>query len=1100
MKNNELSLLFIKKRNEFKNKEIKTLYIPHKKLKEKIYNNKLIELNNQINNNVIYEKYNMKEHIQKKSIDDYFEKLIIKTDIIENEIFDKNNDFEIIKYPIIIESKINIINSNSIIKNLEKKNISRYHQEYIILDHDNQLNLIFENEYLGNLEKDIEKNIVNIINLKNSYLILFLLSTNRVKILIIIFSLHNLYYKSFEFNSIFLYKYTNNFFQNLISCKTYLNYYSEFCKKEEKLSILNLKSYKISQNLKINENIIKSFFFKKLNSKFQFEKLEINMHTHSFNKINKFYLEKFICQSYNLNLPKLIFLLKNNYLHFIEIIEYKNSTIELLNKTWELKKIQNNYSKYSYLFKKNSIINIKNKRNILIDNSIINKFLLKERLSTILVNENFQTKKINFKKNIIYFNSLLYSLAFENLKIIKKNLIKLMKNDLLNHQNDTFECENNNYFFYLNNIFLNCEIQDYRFNRLILKISKEISKFNNTEEFIKLTKSKDNLVITIFNRINEFIQNGSNNINGISKNVFIKNILNKIKIISTYFNCSKYYIQFSQELYFELSIVNNLINCFGIFYDYNYISKKINKYQTNKINDYETKYFLINSNDLISLNNNSIAYQFLKFYEKIYIHNGDPYVFNFNFDKNIKTISNTKLHDLVINLFINYIFIYFKFSKISIKNSKLLKNEINNQFRLLINTSIIPNPIIKKCVNYQFSSFNFIADMIIILIEKICFNPFIKVLLLLLYLNLGYPFISYKNGILWSILISILQEIQKSNYSYQILNKISNDLFLYFDVKIKLYLISMKKSKEIIISTENNYFLYINPFILNYNYHNNLVHLDFSIIFLLINQILKINNTIDSFKDNWKLSDYFSRNKSVLNNFEIIEIEKDSIYDVKSGRRVFENKQDVETIALEFYKQTYNYLGIHGENLIIPLLLEIFFYEILYENKFYSKELLDEEFNNYYLHPYHNLPFDIFTSNFKNRNLEKIQKKINEIKNYTYKDITIQINQFYNSYIENSTFFQKDLDIHSQENINFISIAFGGKKLGNLFNIILNKLQFCGFLDLFLWPNEINNDKIFGQIIICEVKSVNDFLKENQIWWIGNLLQCDIKVNILKIK
>ena len=100
--------------------------------------------------------------------------------------------------------------------------------------------------------------------------------------------------------------------------------------------------------------------------------------------------------------------------------------------------------------------------------------------------------------------------------------------------------------------------------------------------------------------------------------------------------------------------------------------------------------------------------------------------------------------------------------------------------------------------------------------------------------------------------------------------------------------------------------------------------------------------------------------------------------------------------------------------------------------------------------------------------------------------------------------------IYNKEILIKIGVAFGPKKLVEIFKVILNqglKYVKTGMPDLFLW-SEKSKTKHKGQffyseinsIKLVEVKSVNDKLSDNQKFWLKTFYDNDINVEVLHIK
>jgi hypothetical protein len=252
--------------------------------------------------------------------------------------------------------------------------------------------------------------------------------------------------------------------------------------------------------------------------------------------------------------------------------------------------------------------------------------------------------------------------------------------------------------------------------------------------------------------------------------------------------------------------------------------------------------------------------------------------------------------------------------------------------------------------------------------------------------------------------------------------------------------------------------------------------------------------------------------KEINDNFDIKklfkEIEADSLYSSSSGRRQYNLTNDkfseiatVEEFALNYYLKQENLKGIHGENFVLPALYTLLLWEEIYYDK------IDLVFQC----KYQTFPLDFFEKDFYINRKEVIDKKLEKIKKYKKEELIEHIKLIYetkngikNPYVEwNSHIYNGEILIK-------IGIAFGPKKLVDIFYVILNqglKAVKTGMPDLFLWKEDSKSkykEKIYyaesNSIKLVEVKSINDKLSDNQKFWLKTFYENGINVEVLHIK
>ena len=154
---------------------------------------------------------------------------------------------------------------------------------------------------------------------------------------------------------------------------------------------------------------------------------------------------------------------------------------------------------------------------------------------------------------------------------------------------------------------------------------------------------------------------------------------------------------------------------------------------------------------------------------------------------------------------------------------------------------------------------------------------------------------------------------------------------------------------------------------------------------------------------------------------------------------------------------------------------------------------------------------DFFEKDFYINRKEVIDKKLEKIKKYKKEELIEHIKLIYetkngikNPYVEwNSHIYNGEILIK-------IGVAFGPKKLVDIFYVILNqglKAVKTGMPDLFLWKEDSKSkykEKIYyaesNSIKLVEVKSINDKLSDNQKFWLKTFYENGINVEVLHIK
>jgi hypothetical protein len=227
--------------------------------------------------------------------------------------------------------------------------------------------------------------------------------------------------------------------------------------------------------------------------------------------------------------------------------------------------------------------------------------------------------------------------------------------------------------------------------------------------------------------------------------------------------------------------------------------------------------------------------------------------------------------------------------------------------------------------------------------------------------------------------------------------------------------------------------------------------------------------------------------------FKKVEIQADSVYNQYTGRRVYSvngEKTTVEILAISYYKE-FGYTGVHGENLILPALYNLFLWDIIYYDK------VQYVFQS----PFQTFPLDLFTCDFYMSRKELIDKRLNEISEYSIPEMKSYIDTIYLSKKNTKTVFIIWNHMYNEKDlITKIAIAITPKILAQLFMDYAKNLKFMlkGMPDLFLWK-ENKGEVIEGSALLVEVKSTNDKLSDHQKFWIDLLDRLNISIEILHI-
>lgn len=266
-------------------------------------------------------------------------------------------------------------------------------------------------------------------------------------------------------------------------------------------------------------------------------------------------------------------------------------------------------------------------------------------------------------------------------------------------------------------------------------------------------------------------------------------------------------------------------------------------------------------------------------------------------------------------------------------------------------------------------------------------------------------------------------------------------------------------------------------------------------------------NVVDKFFNQSKIEKNEKPIFSLPNIFKTIH--SDSAISDYNGRRIYASAKqgviNVEQYALDYYLEHDSFVGIHGENEVIPSLLNVFLWDCIYYDN------IPFVFQS----PYQSFPLDFFYPEFYLSRKEIIDLRLEQIEKYTVEDIISYINKIFEKKKNIKTVFLNWKSFTcTKENLINISIAFTPVKMVKVFKEIVKNIKFVikGMPDLFLWKimeekfvingKEIikkSNKAIWGSLKIVEVKSTNDKLSDHQKYWLNLLYDCGLEVEVLHI-
>ena len=810
-----------------------------------------------------------------------------------------------------------------------------------------------------------------------------------------------------------------------------------------------------------------------------------------------------------------------------------------------------------FLRRKNRWQNINklfNNENTDINNEII------ENIDVIIVSL-LQKKLIsNFKEIVGSFQDLnynkffefLYYLSMEELKGINSELNKLCKN--LNGKQtkqaiSPYIKENfiNNPFYNLNIFISTDESNDSFFKNIITKTSEKITKFNFSEENISKTKLKKEVAF------NPIVMNTKANKNANYNNQYINTFLNysnfksihlsnnlitgnKINLINDIISQINLYLKEKSSAFIEKFIIqtnkNNQINSKEknmekIFEKYNNILFCINE-NFARVMDITSRLFFFYT-DCKDLNDIGKEFYDIERYESYnYSNNDNNRIFK---DKNI-----FNLYDTLYQIKNSYL-IFSMFNSNEMKNPLFFYEILQPLIPFLLevaNKKVYDKFLSKESgINLEYLTDNNIEKIIEQLTKNLLtsFNPSDDFFHLdknnvndISNNNINYNKISFINKYRPEYIASQM-------LYYYILNLERNKKFKMANL-IYLFLLNCFDNSFILKQRGLIYY----RIILNYSFHLKSNKDAIEILNICIKYDIMHYKIIKN-GDLFKIKTYYDKlsklknntknkgNNKILNllipysfkeinnnDFDIKkilkEIEADSLFSVNSGRRKynltegkFSETATVEEFALNYYLKEEGLKGVHGENLVIPALYTLLLWEEIFDDKtplvFQSK--------------YQAFPLDFYEKDFYINRKNIIDTKLEKIKNYKKEQIIKHLELIYDTKkgIKNPC-VEWDTFVYNRDVLIKVGIAFGPKKLVEIFKVILNqglKAVKTGMPDLLLWSEKSKNkykEQFFyaeiDSIKLVEVKSENDKLSDNQKFWLKTFYDNGINVEVLHIK
>ena len=763
-------------------------------------------------------------------------------------------------------------------------------------------------------------------------------------------------------------------------------------------------------------------------------------------------------------------------------------------------------------------------------NSLLEKKLIADFTEVIGDFKNLNNNKLF---EYLYYLSLndLKDINFEINQICKKlNSSKDMNISSLSSYID--ESFLNNPFYNLKG-FLSLNNNDKLFfEKMIMEISKKITKLNFSEDYIAKTKSKKE---GIFNSIFPNPKNNKKNSNqylyaylnySTFKSVQLSNsflIGNKIKLISNIIISMNKYLKGKSSSFMEEFMSKGKINNF----DFNSKEKDLKKiFEKNnksffcinknlaKILDKTSRLFFFYT-DCKDLNDIGKEFYRIEKYELYSCHSKDVKnrIFKekniFNLYDDLYQIQNS------FNIFAsfnsneknNYEFIIEIFQPLIPALFQLTNNQLYSQFfkNIICNINLLKDKDIDK------------------LNEKLTQN---------LVDNYESSF-EYNNNIDYNK-ITFVDKYKPEYICAEMIYNCSVDLEKSKNFKLAnlFYLFLLNCFNNLYILEQRG--LIYHRIILIYNYHLKDKKKSIEILNICIEYDIKKYGIIKS-GELVKIKEYYDKfnnqkNKSkskkakklyelLINysfkeinddfNFKIIskEIKGKSVYNPSTGRIQFKltdgkfsETDTVEKFALRYYSKNENLKGIIGENYIIPAIYFLLFWD----------EIFDDDIPLVFQSKYQSFPLDFFEKDFYINRKIKLDKKLEVIYHYTKEELINHIKYIYEAKngIKNPCILWESY-LNNKNILLKISAAFGPKKLVEIIKIILThglKYVKKGMPDLFLWNENIYSkykDYYYAgenSIKLVEVKSENDKLSISQKFWLKTLFNLGINVEVLYVK
>ncbi|KYQ89386.1 myotubularin related protein 15 [Tieghemostelium lacteum] len=195
----------------------------------------------------------------------------------------------------------------------------------------------------------------------------------------------------------------------------------------------------------------------------------------------------------------------------------------------------------------------------------------------------------------------------------------------------------------------------------------------------------------------------------------------------------------------------------------------------------------------------------------------------------------------------------------------------------------------------------------------------------------------------------------------------------------------------------------------------------------------------------------------------------------------------VEGSALEHYKESEDWSGVHCETSLFITLFVLYFWDIIFS----------DEIPNVLMSPYQDAPLDFGSAEFYVSRKSMIDAKVEQLKNSNYKDLTALLLKVWD---QNQGCIARGVrwDNFTKEELCHISKCLGGPLIAFISKLFIEDFKSFGhgMPDLFLWKSDENG----GFIKFVEVKGQGDSLRDQQKIWIDLLISFGCDVEICHIK